>query len=67
MWTHLRLAAIRGWAALRQRGIALVGRLSPNTVPHEEHCRNDARARFWAGVQEGRREAEANCEKRRSS
>jgi hypothetical protein len=64
MWNHLRLAVIRGCTTAWQRTIALVSRMSPDAARHEEDNRTDARARFWAGVQEGRREAESNCARR---
>jgi len=64
MWTHLRLAVIRRCAMAWRRGIALVGHMSPNGARHEEDSRTDARARFWAGVQQGQRESESNCAER---
>ena len=64
MWLYLRLAVIRCCTMAWRRAIALVGRMSPNGARHEEDTRADARARFWAGVQEGQREAESNCAER---
>jgi len=64
MWNHLCLAAIRGCTTLWQRAIGLVGLASPRGVRDEEDSRADARARFWAGVREGQREAEANRARR---
>ena len=67
MWTHLRLAVIRGCTVAWQRGIAMVSRMSPNDSRREEDSRTDARARFWDGVEEGRREAESNCARRNAT
>jgi len=67
MWTHLVLAVIRRCTMAWRLGIALVARMSPSGARHEEDSRADARARFWAGVQEGRREAESNCVERNAT
>jgi hypothetical protein len=67
MWIHLRRALARGWAMVRERAIALGSRVSPNGERHAEACRNDVRARFWAGVHEGQREAETNSAKRNAT
>jgi len=64
MWINLRLAVIRRCMMAWRRAVALVGRVSPNGARHEEDSRADARARFWASVQEGRREAEGTCAER---
>ncbi len=53
MWKKLRLALINLFK-------------TPKGPRHEEVRGTDARARFWADVQEGRREAEANSGRRDS-
>jgi len=65
MWSRLRRAATRGYAAMRERAAGWASRASPRDVRHEDDHGTDARARFWAGVREGQREAEANCTRRR--
>jgi len=59
MWKHLGPALTRGYEALWRQGsrlFGLAGRMAPKS---EEARRTEARARFWAAVDEGRSEAEA--------
>jgi hypothetical protein len=53
MWKKLRLALMNLFN-------------SSKDLRHEEVRSTDARAQFWAGVREGRREAEANSARRPS-
>ena len=65
MWNHLRLAVIRNCATLRRRVSGLVGRASPAEAGYAAGNATDVRARFWAGVREGQREAELNLDRAR--
>ena len=60
MWSRLRSAVIRNCAALWRRVTGLVGLTDPAEAGYEAGGTTDARARFWAGVREGQREAELN-------
>ena len=51
MWNRLRLAFMNLFKPAK-------------APPHVEGRGTDARARFWAGVEEGRREAEASSTRR---
>lgn len=64
MWNHLRLAVIRNCATLWRRVTGLVGRASPAEAAYTAGNADDVRARFWAGVREGQREAELNRTRR---
>jgi len=65
MWNHLRLAAIRNCANLWRRVTGRVGRASPPEAGYAAGNATDVRARFWAGVREGQREAELNLTRAR--
>jgi hypothetical protein len=60
MWSHLRLAVIRSCVTLWRRVTGLVGFAAPAEAGYEAGSATDVRARFWAGVREGQREAELN-------
>jgi hypothetical protein len=57
MWSDLRLAVIRNCVALWRR---VTGPTAPAEAGYEAGSATDVRARFWAGVREGQREAELN-------
>lgn len=57
MWSHLRLAVIRNCTTLWQR---VTGLGAPAEAGYAAGSATDVRARFWAGVREGQREAELN-------
>ena len=57
MWSDLRLAVIRKFVALWRR---VTGLAAPAEAGYAAGSATDVRARFWAGVREGQREAELN-------
>jgi len=59
----LRQLLARLWHR-RSKLRAALGRLTPTREGEPGDGRAKARARFWDGVREGRREAEAQCAKR---
>jgi hypothetical protein len=58
MLSHLGQSVIRGWGKLRERVTRFV---FPEEERREDPRPTGERARFWAGVREGQREAETRC------
>jgi hypothetical protein len=59
MWDYLRRLLAHLWQRMGSVREAL-GRRAAEEDPIEEELQTEARARFWAAVREGQREAEAN-------